>query len=246
MRLLEGGFIQHWTKKLMTDHHCDTSMTNVAARTFTMRDMAGCFIILFVGITISTVVLITEGVVHRVRHGPVNSCFGVRCWTHQGNKGANAQGHDGEYLAGDGNVVWQKSWVEWMRWDEVLGVVVEIKCWVGGWDEMLDEMKCWVRWKRLSVGWVDEMKCWIDGWDEVLDGWMRWSVGWGGWDEVLGGWMRWSVGWVDEMKYWVRWMRWDEMLGGWMKWSVGGWMRWSVGRWMRWCVGWGGWYEVLG
>ena len=57
--MFESGLLQKWTNDLLRETDgCTSAYTN--AQTLTLKDIAGCFIILGVGLTLSAVVLVVE------------------------------------------------------------------------------------------------------------------------------------------------------------------------------------------
>ena len=98
----------------MPDYGCHSAITNLEGRTYTMRDTAGCFIILAVGLAISLAVLVTEIIIHRIQVGGL--VWDLRRCCRFGRKGvvdeaeANRRG-----LAGAERLVWYSSWVKNVR-----------------------------------------------------------------------------------------------------------------------------------
>ena len=60
MHLIEGGFIQRWSREFMVGSGSVASKSELAAKAFTLQDMAGSFIILGAGVGAGFLMLMAE------------------------------------------------------------------------------------------------------------------------------------------------------------------------------------------
>ena len=60
MRLVESGFITRWTKEFLSASESAVTKSELAAKPFTLEDMAGLFIILSAGVGAGVLLLVVE------------------------------------------------------------------------------------------------------------------------------------------------------------------------------------------